>query len=51
MICEAAAGDVLLMKPLLLHASSKAEAPGHRRVVHLEFARREMLAEGLRWYE
>ena len=50
-ICEAAPGDALLMTPLLLHASSKAESPAHRRVVHLEFAPREALAQGLRWYE
>ncbi|MBM4063686.1 MAG: phytanoyl-CoA dioxygenase family protein [Planctomycetes bacterium] len=28
----------LLMRPLLLHASSRAVAAAHRRVVHLEFA-------------
>jgi lipoate-protein ligase A len=52
-VCEAAAGDVLAMCPLLLHASSKAEckAGGHRRVVHLEFAPSDGLAEGLAWYE
>lgn len=50
-VCEAGPGDVLVMRPMLLHASSKAEVAGHRRVVHLEFARREVLAEGLRWHE
>lgn len=50
-ICEAAPGDVLRMRPLLLHASSKAESPAHRRVVHLEFAPQEMLASPLQWYE
>lgn len=50
-VCEAAPGDVLRMRPLLLHASSKAESPDHRRVVHLEFAPREMLAQPLLWYE
>lgn len=49
--CEAAPGDVMLMKPLLLHASSKAESPAHRRIVHLEFAPKAALAEGLNWYE
>ena len=49
--CEAAPGDVLLIKPLLLHASSKAESPAHRRVVHLEFAPRDALATELAWYE
>lgn len=50
-ICEAAPGDALRMRPLLLHASSKAESPVHRRVVHLEFAPREMLVSPLQWYE
>lgn len=50
-ICEATPGDVLRMRPLLLHASSKAESPAHRRVVHLEFAPREVLATALTWYE
>jgi ectoine hydroxylase-related dioxygenase (phytanoyl-CoA dioxygenase family) len=30
-------GEVLLMKPLLLHASSKAASVGRRRVLHLVF--------------
>ena len=51
MICGADAGDALLMKPLLLHASSRAAVPAHRRVVHLEFAPKDGLAEGLSWYE
>lgn len=42
------AGDVLLMRPLLLHASSKATAPSHRRVLHVEFAS-EQLPDGLEW--
>lgn len=49
--CEAEPGDALLMKPLLLHASSKAESPSHRRVIHLEFAPPGALAEALSWYE
>lgn len=35
--CEAEAGDILVMRPLLLHASKKATSPMHRRVIHLEF--------------
>ena len=42
------AGDVVLMRPLLLHASSKAESPSQRRVVHLEFTSAS-LPEGLAW--
>jgi hypothetical protein len=30
-------GDVLLMRPLALHASSQAATPGHRRVLHYVF--------------
>jgi hypothetical protein len=48
-ICEAHAGDVLLMKPLILHASSASVNPGHRRVVHVEYARTELLDSALRW--
>lgn len=29
------AGDAILMRPLLWHASSKAEVPAHRRVIHI----------------
>ncbi|MBI1177513.1 phytanoyl-CoA dioxygenase [bacterium] len=35
-ICQA--GDALLMRPLLLHASSRATRPSHRRVLHVEYA-------------
>lgn len=37
--CTCAAGDALLMRPLLLHASSRSDdQTRRRRVVHLEFA-------------
>jgi ectoine hydroxylase-related dioxygenase (phytanoyl-CoA dioxygenase family) len=36
------AGDVIAMRPLLLHASSEAVTPGRRRVVHLEFSTDEL---------
>jgi hypothetical protein len=36
--CQAVAGDVLAMKPLLVHRSSPAESPGHRRVLHVVYA-------------
>lgn len=48
--CTVPAGGALLMRPLLLHASSAATRPRHRRVIHLEFAA-ESLPGGLRWYE
>jgi ectoine hydroxylase-related dioxygenase (phytanoyl-CoA dioxygenase family) len=38
----------VLMRPLLLHASSKATRPAHRRVLHLEFAAAS-LPGGLNW--
>ena len=43
-------GSALLMRPLLLHASSPATTPGHRRVVHIEFAH-QRLPSGLLWWE
>ncbi len=48
--CTMERGDALLMRPLLLHASSPATLPGHRRVIHLEFGRGE-LPGGLEWAE
>ncbi len=46
-----ATGDVLLMRPLLTHASghSKTEAGLHRRIVHLECAADAELADGYEW--
>jgi hypothetical protein len=46
-----AAGDVLLMRPLVTHASGHS-APGakrHRRVLHLECAADTALPDGYRW--
>jgi len=48
--CSVHAGDAVLMRPLLLHASSEAIAPAHRRVIHLEYSTCG-LAEGLQWAE
>jgi ectoine hydroxylase-related dioxygenase (phytanoyl-CoA dioxygenase family) len=48
--CSVRAGDALLIRPLLLHASSEALVPAHRRVIHLEYATYP-LAEGLAWAE
>jgi hypothetical protein len=47
-VCDAECGTALAMRPLLLHASSPAASPTHRRVVHLEFAA-EPLPGGLEW--
>jgi hypothetical protein len=61
--CRAQAGDVVVMRPLLLHASSRVDLPGssdadegsrpgarRRRVVHLEYAAGD-LPGGLEWHE
>jgi hypothetical protein len=47
------AGDALLMRPLLTHASncSRPDTSHHRRVVHLEFAATEDLPDGYVWYD
>ena len=42
------AGGAVLMRPLVLHASSPATAPRHRRVLHVEYAAAE-LPGGLAW--
>ena len=47
-VCVAAKGDVLIFKPLLLHASSSSTSDTHRRVLQIEFARTELPAE-LQW--
>jgi ectoine hydroxylase-related dioxygenase (phytanoyl-CoA dioxygenase family) len=46
--CCVSAGGVVLMRPLLLHASTTSSRPAHRRVIHLEFAA-EALPGGLQW--
>jgi ectoine hydroxylase-related dioxygenase (phytanoyl-CoA dioxygenase family) len=48
-ICEMGRGDALLMRPLLLHASSPSLEPSHRRVIHIEYASSE-LPGGLKWF-
>lgn len=47
-VCDAEAGDLLLMRPLLLHASSRARRPNGRRVLHFLFAPPDPGC-GLRW--
>lgn len=49
-ICEVKAGGIMLMKPLLLHASGKTTDNSKRRVIHIEFSR-SSLPEGLNWSE
>jgi ectoine hydroxylase-related dioxygenase (phytanoyl-CoA dioxygenase family) len=52
-VCTFPRGGILAFHSLLLHASSPAEAPMHRRVVHLEFvaSRWRTLPAGLSWHE
>jgi ectoine hydroxylase-related dioxygenase (phytanoyl-CoA dioxygenase family) len=47
--CLVPEGGALLMRPLLLHASSACVANKPRRVIHLEFASQE-LSDDLHWY-
>lgn len=47
-ICEVLAGGAVLMRPLLLHASSPMDVETSRRVIHFEFANFE-LPGPLRW--
>ncbi len=49
LLCRAKRGDALLMRPLLLHASSPGTSPLHRRVLHLEYSALD-LPNGLDWY-
>ena len=49
-VCTCSAGDALVMRPLLLHASAAATAPGHRRVLHIEYSGAD-LPGGLEWFE
>jgi ectoine hydroxylase-related dioxygenase (phytanoyl-CoA dioxygenase family) len=46
--CAVPRGGILAMRPLLLHASSRAMRPRRRRVIHLEFAT-DALPGGLEW--
>lgn len=49
-LCAAMPGDVLLMRPLVLHASARSTGSGHRRILHLEYAG-WTLPVGLQWHE
>ncbi len=48
--CEVKAGSVMLMKPLLLHASNKTTNQQKRRVIHLELSSIELPSE-INWAE
>ncbi|MCV9928407.1 phytanoyl-CoA dioxygenase family protein [Flavobacterium sp. LS1R49] len=49
-ICEVEKGGVMIMKPLLFHASNKTTNNERRRVIHIEFSNTE-LPDGLEWSE
>lgn len=46
-LCLVTKGGVMLMKPLLIHASSKSVSEKDRRVIHLEFCNQEIPMEWL----
>jgi ectoine hydroxylase-related dioxygenase (phytanoyl-CoA dioxygenase family) len=46
--CDCEAGDVLVMNPLLFHASNRSKTTKSRRVLHLDFAS-EPLPAPLNW--
>ena len=48
-VCTAPAGAALLMRPLLVHASSKSTGTSRRRVLHFVFGP-TALPHGLRWH-
>lgn len=43
-------GSIIFMRPLLVHASSPAQRPAHRRVLHIEVAPEAAVAP-LEWHE
>ncbi|MFH6969470.1 phytanoyl-CoA dioxygenase family protein [Flavobacterium sp. FlaQc-28] len=49
-ICEVEKGGIMIMKPLLFHASNKTTNNERRRVIHIEFSKQELPAE-LQWSE
>ncbi|MEA9411432.1 phytanoyl-CoA dioxygenase family protein [Flavobacterium sp. PL02] len=49
-ICEIEKGGIMIMKPLLFHASNKTTNNERRRVIHIEFSNLE-LPNGLEWSE
>lgn len=49
-VCSVPRGGALLMRPLVLHASSSSSRTEPRRVIHLEFAADE-LPNGLEWHD
>jgi ectoine hydroxylase-related dioxygenase (phytanoyl-CoA dioxygenase family) len=48
MVCAVKCGGIVVMSPLILHASAPSESPSHRRVIHIEYAAADLPA-GLEW--
>lgn len=48
--CLVPRGGIVMMRPLVLHASSAATEPKRRRVIHLEYAGTR-LPDGVDWFE
>ncbi len=48
-MCRAKSGDVLMMRPLLVHSSSAGIVPKRRRIIHLDFSA-ENLPNYLQFY-
>jgi ectoine hydroxylase-related dioxygenase (phytanoyl-CoA dioxygenase family) len=46
--CEVKATDAVVMRPYILHASSRSLQPNHRRIVHIEYSSYR-LPKGLAW--
>jgi len=46
--CLVPLGGVLAMRPLIVHASSKSQSESPRRVLHIEYAAIEKVADGLK---
>src|SRR5690606_23689432 len=47
-VCPAGQGEILLMRPLLIHRSRAAELPERRRVLHVVYSASQ-LPDGLEW--
>lgn len=49
-ICEVEKGGIIIMRPLLFHASNKTTNNERRRVIHIEFSNQQ-LPDGIDWSE
>lgn len=49
-VCKVQSGGIMIMQPLLLHASNRTTNNNKRRVIHLEFSN-QLLPGGLQWAE